>query len=324
MFEVSVVIVNYNAGNYLQTCLQSLWEQTFQNFEVILIDNCSSDNSQENIDRKNNLKIIKNSNNQGFARAQNQGFRLSQARFVMPLNFDILLTPTFLHEMLAAINLSPKIGSVSPKLLHMEQDLNISVQIDNAGLLLPPSRFPLHRGGGATDTGQFETKEMVFGAMGASALYRREMLEDIAFDGQYFDEHYFMWFEDIDLEWRARLRGWKCIYAPSAVAYHVGDPHGHGKSQFGSELSIRNRWMMILSNECAHCGLRNLLPLLAHEAKLIRHVLKFGLVRAYIKALIFCLRSFPSTIKKRNWVRSRAIVKCLPEFPQLLQESKHE
>lgn len=321
MIKVSIIIVNFNSDEYLNKCIETILLQTYQEFEVLVIDNSSHDNSSSSIVNNDKIRIIKNSRNLGFAKAQNQGFKIAQGEYIMPLNFDILLEPTLLEEMIAALEISPDIGSVSPKLFRMNKEFCKSTTIDNAGLLLPPSRFPIHRGGGTRDSSKFESGDFVFGAMGATALYRREMLDDIAFNGQYYDENYFMWFEDIDLEWRARLRGWKCIYAPKAVAYHIGDPHGHGKSLFGLKISMRNRWMMILSNECIHCFVHNLLPLVKYEVELFVFTFRYGYLKAYLGAFFSVIKSLPKTIEKRRWVRSRATVKCLQEYPQLLQES---
>lgn len=312
---VSIVIVNYNAGAYLPRCLESIYAQTCQRFEIFIIDNASTDGSLAQIARNSRLTIQRNARNLGFARAQNQGFRMARGRYVMPLNFDIRMSPTFLEEMVAAMETGSRTGTVSGKLLQMVKGGDQTGYIDNAGILLPRNRFPRHRGGGEADRGQYEGVVKVFGAMGAAALYRREMLEDIAFQGEYFDESFFMWYEDIDLDWRARLRGWDCVYAPRAVAYHVGDPHGHGKSPFGAKTSMRNRWMMILSNEGAGCLARNAGALALEELKLLRYVLRFGLLGAYAAALASLARNLPGVLRKRKWVQSRAALRCLPDFP---------
>ena len=165
------------------------------------------------------------------------------------------------------------------------------------------------------DTGQYNEVVKVFGAMGAAALYRRDMLEDIVYQGQYFDETYFMWYEDIDLDWRARLRGWDCVYNPKAVIYHVGDVHGHGKSKLGAQVSMRNRWRTILSNECIYCIIKNFFPLIKEEFALLLYVVRFGFIKEYVWAVMSFLTALPYTIKKRQWVRRQAKIRCLPEYP---------
>ena len=107
---------------------------------------------------------------------------------------------------------------------------------------MPPNRFVLHRGANERDVGQYDYICDVFGAPGAAPLYRREMLNDIEFQGQYFDESLFTWYEDVDLDWRAKNFGWRCVYTPKAVAYHIGHPEGHGGDLWKISLQIRNRW----------------------------------------------------------------------------------
>lgn len=319
--SIAVIIVNYNAGPLLAQCLRSLESQTFSDFEVLIVDNASADDSLASVEATGRVQVIRNDVNLGFAAAQNQGMRLAQGRYLMPLNFDIVLAPAFLAEVVSAMESGERVGSVSGKMLRMTPDGQPTDVIDNAGLLLPRRRFPAHRGGGEKDAGQYDRPALVFGAMGAAALYRREMLDDIAYRGQYFDESYFMWYEDIDLDWRARLRGWDCVYTPGAVAYHVGDPHGHGRSRFGAETSMRNRWKMILSNECGRCMIRNAPSLVVEELALLRHVVRHGLTGAYSRAVRSCLASLPATLDKRRSVRGRAVRRCLPEYPLPIEES---
>ena len=269
---LSIIIVNYNAGPYLRRCLQTIKQQTINNYEVIIVDNASSDDSLVGIENNEYLTVFCNKQNLGFAAAQNQGMKRAKGKYLMSLNFDIVLTPTFLEEMIVAIETSNQIGTVSGKLLRMNSEGQLINQFDNAGLLLPRNRFPAHRGQYELDQGQYDEPALVFGAIGAAALYRKEMLEDIAYQNQFFDESYFMWYEDIDLDWRARLRGWDCLYTPQAVAYHVGDAHGHGRSEFGAEVSMRNRWQMILSNECFGCLLKHAPWLVVEELQLIRYL----------------------------------------------------
>lgn len=312
--EVSIVIVNFNSGTFLSNCFASILAQNIP-CEVIVVDNASADGSLECIPIAENIQVHYNATNLGFARAQNQGMLLARGKYVLPLNFDIILEPDCLEEMVRAMEQSERNGTVSPKMLRMTPPQEKTNQFDNAGLLLPAGRIPHHRGRDEPDTGQYDQPVRMFGAMGAAALYRREMLEDIAYKGQYFDENFFTWYEDIDLDWRARLRGWECVYAPRAVVYHVGDPHGHIRTKFGAMTSMRNRWMMILANECPQCFVENSLELLNEEFGLIKHIIKNDLYISYLRALASLFASLPYVIRKRKFVRSRAIQKCLSDYP---------
>jgi GT2 family glycosyltransferase len=312
---VSIIIVNYNAGPYLARCLDSLKKQSIQDLEVIVVDNASKDQSLADAEQRPWVKVVKNNLNLGFAAAQNQGLRLAQGMYLMPLNFDIYLTPEFLETAVATLEKYPQVGTVSGKMLRMLPDGQWTDVFDNAGILLPRRRLPIHRGSGEHDHGQYQELAFVFGAMGAAALYRREMLEDIAYTGQYFDESFFTWYEDIDLDWRGRLRGWDCLYVPEAVVFHIGDPQKNQLTAFAARHGIRNRWQMILANECPHCLVHDFHWFCFEELALLRHVTTHRLFKAYLKALIELIQRMPSVISKRRWVRRRAIRSCLPEYP---------
>ncbi len=318
---LSIIIVNYNAGPYLARCLDSLAAQTFKDFEILLVDNASKDGSLASVQARAGLRIFCNQDNIGFAAAQNQGMQLARGKSLMPLNFDIYLHPDYLRQATAALEVYPSVGTVSGKMLRMLPDGAFTEVFDNAGLLLTRRRMPLHRGAGEQDKGQFQQRDLVFGALGAAAIYRREMLEDIAYQGQFFDESYFMWYEDIDLDWRGRLRGWDCLYIPEALSYHIGDPQKNKISLFAARHSIRNRWQTILTDESLPALVRNLPWLVMEEVALLVYVLRSGRFLAYLQALSGLLSRIPALMAKRRWVRSRAVRLSLPEYPSLFSGS---
>lgn len=303
---VSLIIVNYNAGDLLDRCLESVLTQTYPAWELIIVDNASTDNSLASAAKVEQVRIIRNKTNVGFAAAQNQGIRAANGAYLMPLNFDINTTPTFLSEMVAALEADPRIGSVCGKLLQMSDQWIPTGKIDSAGMLLLPSGTPYSRGAGEFDHGQYGQQQEVFGALGAAPLYRREMLSDIAFDGQYFDERFFMWYEDVDLDWRASLRGWICHFIPTAVAYHVGHPEVR-RDSFHVYTTVRNRWWMLLTNlgknELCYCCS----ALIKYEISLFLYVVRIRLLLTYFTALRDALTAHNYISQKRQFVRSRAV-----------------
>ncbi len=301
-----MVIVNYNAGALLRRCLTYVMAQTHPLWEVVIVDNASQDGSLAQVAGIEKVTIIGNQRNLGFAAAQNQGLRAARGAYLMPLNFDIRMTPTFLAEMVAALDAYRSAGSACGKLLRMTEDWTPTEEIDSTGLLLPCSLVPSSRGHGEIDHGQFDHLTEVFGAQGAAPLYRRKMLEDIAFEGQYFDERYFMWYEDVDLDWRAYLRGWTCRFVPTATAYHQGHPDTQRRNAFHVRTTLRNRWLMLLTN-LSGSEIRRCWPAwLKYEAQQLLHVARIGLLRPYLVALreVFANRDYIAG--KRRWVRSRA------------------
>ncbi len=300
---ISIVIVNYNAGTLLPRCLASIARQTYPNWEVIIVDNASRDESLRYARQFDRATVVCNADNRGFAAAQNQGLGLARGGYLMPLNFDIEMTPRFLEEMIAAMDVSPLIGTVTGKLLGMAADGAYLDTFYSTGHILPPDGYVLHRGEGERDAGQYDEMSEVFGAPGAAPLYRRDMLEDIAFRGQYFDESLFTWYEDVDLDWRAQQLGWKCLYTPKAVAYHLGHPEGHGGNMWQLAISIRNRWLVVLAN--SDFKARTLFAILGYELRLLRYVVRNGYLSAYVNAWKQFFGLMHTAVEKRRWLRQR-------------------
>jgi GT2 family glycosyltransferase len=240
--------------------------QTYKNIEINIIDNNSSDGSIEFI--KNNfpeIKLILNTQNRGFSIAHNQAIRISSGDYIIPLNFDITLTPTFVEEMVKAVETSPDTGIVSGK-LYITTDHKTNI-LDSTGITMK-GMFPADRGQYETDSGQFNELEHVFGASGATPLFRREMLEDIKLNNEYFDEDFFIYVEDVDLCWRSQLYGWKALYTPSAIAYHCRGATREGDFEMNKDYLLighRNRYLAVIKNSILFSLLKNIIWILFYE-----------------------------------------------------------
>jgi len=214
---ISIIIANYNRKDLLRECLDSLRGQSFKDFEIIVIDNASTDGSVEMVKvNYPEVKLICNTINLLFCRVQNQGIDVSTGNFILCLNNDCFLDKDYLKEALYAISLDDRIGMVSGKILRMDKET-----IDSTGLFLGRNRKAIERGYSKKDKGQYEKAGYVFGVSGACAFFRKSMLLDIKDKNGYFDERFGMYYEDLDLCWRANKRAWKAYYNPKAVAYHV-------------------------------------------------------------------------------------------------------
>jgi GT2 family glycosyltransferase len=215
--RISVIVVNWNRRELLKACLESLARQTYQNYEVIIIDNGSGDGSAEMAEELGksypvSLKVIRNRENRGFCGANNQGFAESNAPLVALLNNDAEAQPDWLVALQTTSGQDPEIGMVASKILVWEDPK----RIDKAGHLIYPDGQNRGRGTGQTDHGQFDKVEEVLWPDGCAALYRREMLEDVGG----FDEDFFAYADDAELGLRGRIAGWKCLYSPAAVVLH--------------------------------------------------------------------------------------------------------
>lgn len=218
MSIISVIIVTWNSRDTIGRCISSIVETKYRPLEIILVDNNSSDGTVEYVEKDfPEIIIIKNSENTGFSFANNQGIRNSRGEFILFLNPDACITPDFLDILVKEMDREPVIGICGGKIYKDGQEKIL----DSTGIFFPFFKMgPYDRGEDEKDRGQYDRREFVSGITGACALYRRECLEDIKIGEEYFDENYFAYYEDVDLSWRARLKGWRCLYVPEAIAYH--------------------------------------------------------------------------------------------------------
>src|SRR5690242_18294494 len=213
--KVAVNIVTFNSAQDIGNCLLSLRHQTFPDFQVHVFDNASKDDTLKTVESFSADGIVRSPVNTGFCKAHNELVRRFPSQYVVFLNPDTVLDPSFIAELVHALDKCPEAASASGKLLRMD-----GTTIDSAGIIMLREQRHLDRGADQPDTGQFSTPEEIFGPSGAAAIYRRTALDETAIGGQYFDEDFFAYREDADLAWRCRLFGWTSIYVPSAVARH--------------------------------------------------------------------------------------------------------
>lgn len=239
---VSIIIVNWNGRELLTRCLAALSGQTRRDFEVVVVDNGSSDGSAEFLRREHpGARLVALDQNTGFAGGNNAGLAVSRGRFIVTLNNDMEPCPDWLEKLAAGFERDPRIGSCVGKMFFYDRhDI-----INSAGDVLLFDGQGVNRGLNEKDRGHYEREEYVPAATAGAAAYRREMLEETGF----FDERYFAYFEDVDLSLRAIRRGWRCLYVPSAVAYHR---HMSTTKKMGEDFLIfhatRNKFWNILKD----------------------------------------------------------------------------
>ncbi len=218
---VTVVIPNWNGAHLLPGCLEALRRQTCTQRQVIVVDNASRDNSVDVLKRDYpEVHVIALPENRGFAGGCNAGIRAALGRIVALLNSDTEADPRWLENVIAAFERHPEAGLVASKMLLFDRRHVFHA----AGDFYRLDGIPGNRGVWQQDAGQFNREEYVFSANGGSAAYRRAMLDEIGL----LDEDFFFSCEDVDLAWRAQLAGWRCVYAPGAVVYHMLSATGGG------------------------------------------------------------------------------------------------
>jgi len=295
---VSVIIVTWNSRKYIQNCLQKLSIQTCNDFEVILVDNGSSDEGLEEVDNKYPLldfQIKRLTSNLGFAVANNIGARLARGKWLALLNADAFPEPDWLEQLLIAAEKNPgfnfftsrQIQANSPALLDgAGDDYHMSGLAWRKYYNQPAEKF-------GSQSGE------VFSACAAAALYLRD--EFLKVGG--FDEDYFSYFEDVDLSFRLRLVGGHCLYVPRAVVFHVGSASTGKASDFAFYHGHRNLVWTFFKD----------MPALLFWYYLPVHILMniylslsflVGEGRSIVlKSKVAALRSLPSVLRKRKHVQ---------------------
>jgi GT2 family glycosyltransferase len=256
---VSIIIVTWNSEGFIKDAVTTALKQEYGNLEIIIIDNGSSDKTVKTIknlySKNKQVRLITNKFNIGFAAANNQGLYIAGGEYILFLNPDTKLDRKYLAKALKAFE-DLSVGAVSGKILRFD-----GKTIDSAGQMLAKNRRAVERGYGKPDGGKYSAEAFCFSVCGAAALYRREAIVEISINGQFFDESYFAFYEDLDVGWRLNLLGWRCKYLPGAVVYHQrggsnvnrkvlsGFFQIAGKSSDVQADIIRNRWYTIIKND---------------------------------------------------------------------------
>lgn len=294
---VSVIIPNYDGMRYIPECLESLSRQTFSPFELIVVDNGSTDGSVDFI-RQNfpSIKLILLERNYGFSRAVNTGIRASledaKVKYVVLLNNDTAAGETWLEELVRGMEDDSAAGFGASKILFYDRPDTIN----SAGDIYGRDSFPDHRGVWQRDNGQFDSEAKVFGASAAAAIYRRSTLEDTGL----FDEDFFAYCEDVDLSFRAQLKGYGCRYIPRAVVYHRGSSTGRSIAGY---YVARNSLFVLIKNMPTSIFIKYLPKIIFSR---ILYLLRRKDRTAQLKALFAGLWKAAAMAKKRRVIqRSR-------------------
>lgn len=336
MPKFSINLLVYNGLKFLPQCVESVLNQSYQDFNFLIIDNNSNDGSgkylldmqskfRENprlVPRK--FTILFNEENVGFAAGHNQGIRLSNSDYILCLNQDVILDKNFLRNAVEILNSDDTIGSLQPQILRLKEikgNFEKIDTIDTTGLIIFKNRRIINRGQGekvssfpegqAYGAGKFQVSGEVFGVDGAAPIYRRQSLEDVKIFNEYFDEDFFTYKEDVDLAWRMRLYGWKAVYVPGVLAWHVRGAGDNAKTkywdiiqerrkiaQFSKYYSFKNQRLMQVKNELSSLLLWHLPWWLPKEIASWIYVLIFE--RYTVKAFRELIKQMPKAWGKRK------------------------
>jgi GT2 family glycosyltransferase len=320
---VAAAILNWNGGAMVVDCLRSVLAQKHRPHQVIVVDNGSSDGSLERLVAMHpDLVVVRNQRNSGFARAANQAVAAANADWLLLLNLDIVLRPDYTSLLLAAASRDSRIGSLTGKLLRPKTD--DMVLVDSTGHILFRNGWAGNRGENLPDLGQWDRSEEVFGVTGAAALYRAKMLREISEGAaRPFDERFFAYIEDVDLDWRMRWLGWKAWYEPTAVAIHRRSATKARRSPAILRHILKNRLLLVANNDLWPQGLARL-PGVATFTVLA--ATQFGLeAPSSLLGLFDFVRALPGSGQRRRFLRanrrvaSSTIARWMQPFPYLSQ-----
>ena len=296
-------MLSFNGLEHLEVCLSSVCAQTFQDREIILVDNGSTDGSKAWIEaRFPEVRVARLEQNRGVPGGVNSGIAEARGRFIAILNNDIEAHPEWLGESIRALQQHPEAGFTATRIrLFHQRD-----RLDTTGDLYFREGFAAKRGWLHYDGPDFDQPGWVFGACAAAAVYRRELFDAVG----NFDEEFQATMEDLDLSFRAQLHGFKCRYVPTAILYHkLGATLGVGGSRGAQQARLhRNLWLLRIKNLPGALWLRYLPRMLMGEGVVLVRAAATGRFGEMMRSRLHVLQRLKATLVKRRDIQARRTI----------------
>lgn len=321
---VSVVVPTHEDAELLPLALP-VFAELGESVEILVVNNDPSQDVQAVVASCfPGARLIEMGFDSGFGRAVNAGIRDSRGEFVLVLNADVFVGPSYVPEMLKFFSRHPRAGCGGGKLYRYDLERRVRTElIDTAGVRLGRNRRPMAREEGRPDRGQLDREEQVFGVDSAGLFARRSALESIRIGEDYYDSSFFLHKEDTDLCWRLRLAGWEIWYVPTAVGAHGRTTRGLGERSYLSALgefhrsakerstlvqvhAMKNQWLMMTKNEDLSNFLRDLPYILAREVVVFVHNLIFA--PRSLRAVLEFVRLYKTAREKRKVIKRRQAI----------------
>ena len=299
--RVTIAILNYDGRELLDVVVPSVLAQRFREHRVMVVDDGSHDGSVEYVRaRWPSVEIVEIRANVGITAALNRAVRAADGEFIALLNNDIELEPTWLGELVAALDAHPEAASASGKLLSYHD----RKRIDAAGDLLLWSSAVFNRGAGETDVGQFDEAEAVFSACAAAALYRRSAFDIV---GE-FDESFFAYLEDVDWGMRAQLLGLGSWYAPAAVGYHMGGATTRKQQGLYVRHQRRNQLLLVIKTFPTAALVRHGWKIVANQLLTLAASARDRTLGSHLRGWFDVLVLLPRALRARREIQRSRIV----------------
>lgn len=310
--KVLVGIVGYKSEQYIYDCITSILKQTYPSIQIVYFDNYGLDKAVSIVQSNfKNVICIRSSENLGYGRSHNWIINNHEFDFYMPLNPDVILSPDFLTEAVKALHSTQdKIGSVNGLVLHLKGEDRTEV-IYSCGHIMHKDRRIDNLFSGMKTTEVDLRSRRVFGPNGACPLLKKEAIQDISIDNQFFDPLFFMYGDDIDIGWRMSKAGWKTVFSPQCKAWHsIGGSNPFQNRKIRSEY-IANRYILIMKNDRLSIFLKDLPYILFIESFffLIHSIKRPAFAIDFIFALFKVIKSAPYAFKTRKNILNRSTLK---------------
>lgn len=318
----SIIIPNWNGIQFVEVCLSSVFASDHPDFEVIVVDNGSTDGSREKVEElfadlqtqspaPCQTHLVRLPKNMGFARACNEGIYNASGDYIVLLNNDVEVEPTWLRELVEGLDRHPACGMATSKMVQYDN----RTQVYNTGDVFKVWCTGGGRGFGVIDEGQFEKEDYVFGACAGAGIYRRELFTDIGL----FDEDFFIFSEDVDLNLRAQARRMRCVYLPKAIVYHWGTATVGFNSDRHVFLGCRNDLFVLVKNYTVREFLLYFRQIWAFQFARLKALSFEGQGWPVFKSLASFLYFAPGMFLKRITTLQKRII-SLSEIPEIIKE----
>jgi GT2 family glycosyltransferase len=295
MIDISVIVINWNGRQYLQACLDALAAQQGVSFETLVVDNGSTDGSVEFLRTQfPAVRVVALAENLGFAGGNNAGAREARGRYLVFLNNDTVVEPGWLAALRRTVDQPPGFALATSRVVYMHDPAVIDSAGD--GVLQWGAAFKRFHGTRAAEAAR---SGEVFGVCGAACLVTKTAFDELGG----FDEHFFVSHEDVDLSYRARLRGYRCRYVADAVVRHVGSATLGTVSPFSVFHGQRNLEWMYFKDTPGSLLLRTLAGHVVYDLAAGVHFARMGMLRPYLRAKAAAVAGLPRMLRKRAAVQ---------------------
>jgi GT2 family glycosyltransferase len=323
---VSVVVPVYRGFHLVERSLPRILEGSRCELEIVVVnsDGCEPGRMRSWVDTLDDprIRVLETDQPAGFSKAINTGIDATSGEFVFFANQDLFVADGYLDELVRFFERCPRAGCATGKVLRYDLEADRETDtIDTTGHTIGRNRRVVDRGENQKDEGQYAREEEVFGVSGAAFAARRKALESVKVRGEYVDEAFYLYKDDVDLSWRLRLAGWECWYVPSAVAFHARTSRGLGGIGYASAVrqfhanekskprhvrmhSMKNQWLTLVKNEDLSNLARDLPYVLGREALVLGHNALFA-PRDTAIALRRFVAALPGAVESRRVIKAR-------------------